>query len=400
MRTDVRTIELTEYARAELPAAMLPLELGEMLWRGYGDKIAVEFPSPKNGGRWRLTSLGWVGMIPLAPGFRIMLHPKVRLSNLFRMLEYAYRLRSFRFLDGLYECESIEEFYSQLAAILARRVLDRERRGLYHEYVATSGTLPYLRGSLDVRRTAIEPAHAGLHCDYHDSTPDIEDNRIIAHTLRMIARCGLCDERTVPVARRASGVLQGHVTSLPVSAAHCSGRSYNRLNEDYRPLHALCRFFLEQSGPAHQSGDREMIPFLIDMGKLFEMFVAEWLRAHLPDHIGLAAQEMVSFGEHPFHFSIDLVLSDAGGRALAVADTKYKVPRSPSAADVAQTIAYAEAKRCRDAFLIYPIALASPLDTVVGEIRVRSLAFRLDGELEEGGKEMMRGLVGGMRDEG
>jgi 5-methylcytosine-specific restriction enzyme subunit McrC len=333
-------------------------------------------------------------MIPLAPELGIVLRPKVRIANLFRMLEYAYRLRGFHLLDGIYHCASIEEFYSQLAAILARRTLDRERKGLYQEYVHASEALPYPRGSLDMRRTLAKPYRAELHCDYHQSTADIEENRIIAHTLRMIACSGLCDERTLPLVRRACRGFEGRVTNLPIPPASCSGRSYNRLNEDYQPLHALCRFFLEQSGPSHESGDREMIPFLIDMGKLFEMFVAEWLRAHLAEGTSLAAQEVVGFGGgHTFHFSIDLVLSDSSsGRALWVADTKYKTPRAPSAADVAQAVAYAEAKGCRDAFLIYPATLDAPLDTIVGDIRVRSVAFRLDRELEEAGREMKRDM--------
>jgi 5-methylcytosine-specific restriction enzyme subunit McrC len=46
------------------------------------------------------------------------------------MLEYAYQLKSksFRFLEGLIDCQSLEDFYSQLAYLLARRILDRGRK--------------------------------------------------------------------------------------------------------------------------------------------------------------------------------------------------------------------------------------------------------------------------------
>src|ERR1041384_7984655 len=138
------TLELTEYVRASFPSEAIPAGTGELLWKEHGDKIAVEFPSPKSGGEWQLTSLGWVGVLPVTRELRIALRPKVTLRNLFRMLEYAYRLRSFRFLDGTFECRSIEEFYAELAAILARRVLDRARRGLYATYVSERERLPYL----------------------------------------------------------------------------------------------------------------------------------------------------------------------------------------------------------------------------------------------------------------
>ena len=54
----------------------------------------------------------------------------------------------------------------------------------------------------------------------------------------------------------------------PVGADRCVGRTYNRLNADYEPMHALCRFFLENSGPAHARGDRSMLPFLVNMPRL------------------------------------------------------------------------------------------------------------------------------------
>lgn len=394
MNPGVTTLELTEYTRASFTAETLGEGRGEALWRGFGDRIAVGFPSPKSGGCWELTSLGWVGLIPLAPGLRLLLRPKVRLRNLFRMLEYAYRLKGFQMLDGIFECEEIEEFYSELAGILARRVLDRGQRGLHHTYNAESGRLPYLRGSIDVRRLMREPHHPELHCHYHDSTADIDDNRILAWTLALVARSGACGERALPAVRRACRMLQGSVSLAPFSPADCTSRRYSHLNEDYRGLHALCRFFLEHTGPALGPGEKGMIPFLVDMSRLFELFTAEWLRAHLPDNLRLQAQETVMFGgARDLRFRIDLVLSHTSdGAPLCVIDTKYKVPSSPAAGDVAQVVAYAEAKGCREAILLYPAQPACPLDIMVGRIRVRSMAFRLDGDLEAAGQEVM-GLV-------
>ena len=73
---------------------------------------------------------------------------------------------------------------------------------------------------------------------------------------------------------------------------------YHRLNRDYEVLHALCRFFLENSGPAHSSGGHTFFPFLVDMAQLFERFVAGWLQKHLPPdkllpqcHVQLSDQE-------------------------------------------------------------------------------------------------------------
>jgi 5-methylcytosine-specific restriction enzyme subunit McrC len=95
--TRSNVIELVEYEPKQLDREDLPLDVGEALWRDYGNRVAVEFPSPKTGGKWQLTAQGWVGYIPLSEDLGLALRPKIGLSNLFRMLEYAYNLRSFEF---------------------------------------------------------------------------------------------------------------------------------------------------------------------------------------------------------------------------------------------------------------------------------------------------------------
>ena len=123
------------------------------------------------------------------------------------------------------------------------------------------------------------------------------------------------------------------------------------------------------------------------MARLFEMFVAEWTRARLPAPFQLRAQESVVLrGSGRVRFDLDLVLYEAaGGRARAVLDTKYKRPARPSSADVAQVVAYATAKRCSEAWLVYPEVPDDPLDVHVGNVRVRTVGFALDGDLDEAG---------------
>ena len=63
---------------------------------------------------------------------------------------------------------------------------------------------------------------------------------------------GICTERTLPRVRMAYHALRGSVTVR---------------------------------GPTHEPGGKLMLPFLVDMARLFELFVAEWLQQHLvQDH--------------------------------------------------------------------------------------------------------------------
>ncbi|MBN1878400.1 MAG: restriction endonuclease [Anaerolineae bacterium] len=395
--TNAATLSLKEYETTYIAREHIPYNVGERLYRDYGSQVNVEFPSPKTHNRWALTSQGWVGYIPLDERLSLVLKPKVPLHNLFGMLEYAYRLKSFQFLDAdLMQCQSLEAFYERLAHILALRVLERGRKGFYRAYLDRADQLPYVSGRVDMRYLMQHPCDPHLRCHYEDHTADIADNQILAWTLRHILHSGICTEYTLPAIRQAYRALQGLATLHPYTPQDCVARLYHRLNADYHPMHALCRFFLEHSGPSHKVGEHTFIPFLVNMARLYELFVAEWLTRNLdPARFQLKAQDTVTIGEHQnLRFNIDLTLYDTKTQSpICVLDTKYKAPDVPSQSDLSQVVMYAELKQCQDACLIYPTDLqVLPLKTPVGQIRIHTLTFSVAGNLEEGGHTFLRSL--------
>jgi 5-methylcytosine-specific restriction enzyme subunit McrC len=383
-------VELLEYQPRLLPANALSEDVAKMLWQNYRDQLDLEFPDFRTNNQWKLTSLGYVGFIPVSDGLGLALRPKVGFANLFGMMEYAYQL-DFKLMDGVFDCATLEEFYERLANVLAKRILNRQRKGLYRSYVSESEAVGFVRGRLDVDDAVRRPWKVNRKCDYEEHTADIEENRILLWTLRCIAQSGLCSERVMPTVRRCYRGLQGIAFLQQFNFSDCIGRLYNRLNGDYEVLHGLCRFFLEQSGPLHSSGDHTMFPFLIDMAHLYELFVAEWLREHLPAGYSLQIQANVNFSEaNRLKFIIDLVICDLEtGQTLCVLDTKYKCPDTPANDDISQVVTYAEIKGCTDAILVYPRYLDANLDERLGKIRVRNLAFRIDGDLESAGQAFL-----------
>ncbi|MEM9137361.1 MAG: restriction endonuclease, partial [Cyanobacteria bacterium P01_F01_bin.42] len=217
--------------------------------------------------------------------------------------------------------------------------------------------------------------------------------------LRKIALQLSVQARSLIHVRRAYYVLQNTVSLTAVSAQDCVNHHYHRLNEDYRPLHALCRFFLEQSGPSYRIGDRTMLPFLVDMARLYELFVAEWLKAHSekylkPRNLEVKAQERVYLDDQKsLHFNIDLVLRDTKtGKTRYVLDTKYKTPVSPSSNDTAKINTYAAAQDCCEAVLVYPKPLEKPFNGLISQIRIRCLTFALAQDLERCGQRFINAL--------
>ena len=397
-----KVLELVEYQPLGVDAGRISETAGKYLYDNYRSQVSIDTPSFKTDGRWQLTSNGWVGFIPIEEGLGLSLLPKVPIANLFRMLEYAYDIE-IEILDGSTTVTSIEEYYERLANVLALRVLDRSRAGLYRSYVPEEDRLPYVRGSLQVDRVLRRPWDVTLDCAYQEHTSDLEENQILAWTLFLICRSGICSPRIAPTVRRAFRCVQGAARLVPYTGPNCGGRTYNRLNQDYEPMHALCRFFLDHTGPTHDFGDRRMLPFLVDMAKLFEKFVAVWLRQNLPSRYELREQQAVGLDrEGVLRFLVDLVIHDRElGAPVLVLDTKYKKPGAPASEDVQQVIAYAESLGCKQSGLIYPRPLEHPVETTVGSIEFRTLTFDLSGDLEKAGREMLRALpLEGVGDEG
>ena len=384
-------IELVEEKTKDLSQAALS-EAGALAL--YRDRhFELEFPNPANGYCYRLRSKGWIGHIPIAGEVLVRITPKISVSNVFRMLEVAYNLKSFAILDGQTHIESLEDIYERIASILARRVLDRARQGLFRTYVRRQDDLIFVRGRIDIRGNLrnILSGSPRTRCDFKELTADLDDNRILLWTLNLASRLGPQREVVRRDVRQAYRALAGTVRLVRQAPADCIGRIYHRLNEDYRPLHGLCRFLLEQTGPDIGIGRHEFLPFTLNMPNLFEAFVAEWLRIHLPAELAVNAQHTVTLqGTAQLTFRIDLVLRDrASGRALAVLDTKYKTDEVPTEADIQQVVAYAVEIGVGNAFLIYPATLAQPITAKVGDIQVRSVAFDLASDLDLAGPSFL-----------
>lgn len=386
---------LTEYQPTVLAQDAFSEDLARFLDSRYKGVVAIEPPSFRNGRRWVLSPQGWVGFLPLPGHPGLSLQPSVPLSNIFHMLEYAYDLTSFRMPPGLFDAQSIREFFDRLARILVRRVLDRVSRGLYRAYEERVERLALVRGRLDVARICREPATCLLPCIYQEHTPDVDENRIIAWTLRVLCGSRLLSQECASLVRQAERMLRGAVSLHPYVASDCVGRVYNRLNEDYHALHSLSRFFLDNTGPTQQLGETAMVPFLVDMAALFERFVARWTRRNLPPEYRLQEQETLNVDEEgTLSMRIDLVLYRRfANRPLCVLDTKYKLHGTVENDDYNQVVAYALNKQCGDAMLIYPKRLQRAFRAEHGGIRVQNLTFEVGGDLEAAGGAFLGDLL-------
>ena len=396
MSRELRTIGLHEWEPTLVARDALSAEGVRTLVQDFAGAIRVA-RDVLDDSFWCVTPLGYVGSIPVERDVLLMIYPKTPVRNLFRMIERAYML-DFRLFQDLQYSKSLQDFFDALAARLAENILLRSKRGLYRVYHRQEKVLESLRGRINMPQFARQDWKPELPCRYEEQTFDGEDNQILLWTLHVILRSRCCSPRVLPRLRKAWHGLVRQVSLVPCSSRLCVGRTYNRLNRDYEPIHALCRFFLDNIGPVHESGERPVPGFLINMATLFERFVAEWIRSapELAAHgLRLAYQDRVVLHDSSrLTFIFDILLKDTGtGETRYVIDTKYKVPEKPANEDVFQVISYAAQQECTEAILIYPEELQKAVSVKVGKVRVRSLVFPLDATTQEEFNESGRALL-------
>ena len=244
-----RILDLREEETGRFPSALL--SDAEILALKHSNKFEVEPASVFNEYRHGVRSRGWVGQIPVGDELLVRVAPKVSVSNLFRMLEVAYNLSSFRLFEGDIEIESIEDIYDRIVSILARRVVDRARKGLYRGYIGESDDLPYVRGTINVLGSVLNSVCGipRIRCSYEEHTADLKDNRILYWTLSQVRRQAIRREKVRSELDRARRALAGTISLESFSPKDCVQKFYHRLNYDYQPMHGVCRFILEQTGP-------------------------------------------------------------------------------------------------------------------------------------------------------
>ncbi len=386
----MKTITLTEYKSCNISRDRIPQDIIDQLKDKYNSKLKINLKYTTKGDQWEIISLGYVGYIPINNDWNFHIKPKVPITNIFKMLEYAYNLKSFQFVDGLMSCDSLPDFYNRLATIFAHRILNRIQKGLYSTYIKQSQELSYVRGKVDIKTMLKHPWKPKLTCHYDNFTQDIEDNQILLWTIYIISRQEICQENTSILIRKVYHALQGYVTLLPFTANDCINRKYNRLNEDYHCLHSLCRFFLENTTPSHEKGNYNSLPFLVNMNQLYEKFIAAWLKQHLPPHLGITTQHHVKYKS--FSFKIDLIIYNKNtNQNLYVLDTKYKTEIKDS--DRTQIIAYATANKCKIGIIINPYSYNILNDKITENLSIRTLNFSLNEDIDVSGNKFLQQLM-------
>lgn len=300
-----------------------------------------------------------VGHFTLPSGRIIIVEPKIDAASVFRMLGYVFadeHRRLFEWEDVRYASERL--LFEPLVERFNSLVTARTKRGLVQDYIRQEENLGVLRGALNIKAHIQQNLgrENRVHCRFFEQTVDIPDNRFVKAVLWHLLRFGGWTPQTTQSLIRNLHHFDG-VTLEPLRSQGLPNRHYHRLNDDYRPIHELCRLFAECSSISEHFGSVRLNGFLLDMNHLFEQFVERaFLNVSRRGERRVVAQERTSLalGTGSPKIQPDVKVW-SGDRVVAIADAKYKRDyAAPPNGDLYQVITYGTALACPEVYLLYP----------------------------------------------
>lgn len=155
-------------------------------------------------------------------------------------------------------------------------------RGLRFEYQRVDEELPFLRGQLDLNRQLRQPPgrEHRFHVRHEVYLPDRPENRLLKLALDRVRQSTKDADHW-----RLAQELSVRLVEIPPSRQvqqDLRAWGQDRLLAHYRPVKPWCELILGEHMPLALAGDFQGLSLLFPMEKLFERYVARWLRQQLP----------------------------------------------------------------------------------------------------------------------
>ena len=252
----------------------------------------------------------------------------ILIHNIYYMLAYAFRYFRLNLLEEM-QGEKFEDIQDLFAEILIRCVSDQIKQGMYRTYVSKEGTLPVIRGKIDLLKTQKVQQSKPLYacCQYDELSFNNPYNQVVKTTLQCLLYCS-----NVSVNRKHSirHILRYFISidSMSLSSVQWNKFVFDGNNQSYQFLINICRFLHEEKIMTTEKGVYKLKSLSDNqMARLFEKFVLEYYKRHHPETKPRAAKiEWDIIKEESTVSILPIMLTDImlniGERTLII-DTKY-----------------------------------------------------------------------------
>lgn len=313
--------------------------------RGLGVTVG---PDP---GTWLISSGGVVGTI-VTPDVRLLIRPKIPLTNLFLLLDAGIPEEGWR--EQRFGFAAEPDLLPAVAAFFARAAAVALARGPRRDYRLEEDRLVALRGHVDVAGQFRTPGIASpIACRFDEYSADIPENRVLRAAARRLLRLpGVWPDTRAALERLLRAMPE--VADHHVAADAADQIPITRLNKHYEAALRVASVVLRNTSLLDRVGTVEASAFLLDMPDLFQRWVTTRLRRHLRGRLEVEDEPTVHLGVRGrVPMAPDLLLS-AETRHVYVADIKYKLSSGLAlSSDYYQLLAYATALNLMEGALLY-----------------------------------------------
>lgn len=251
----------------------------------------------------------------------------IRVQNVYYMLAYAFQVLH----EQGYKNVATEEFDNVaelLAAILCRGVSVQIKRGLIRQYISREKALASPRGKLEIGESIKTQVirKKQLVCNYDEFSVDAYPNRIIKTTMELLLRGSISKARKKEI--RKLMIFFDGISILDIHSINWDIQ-YDRNNQTYRMLIAVCRFVIKGLLQTTADGSTKIMDYADDqtMAKLYEKFILGYYQREHPELKAYSPQIawQVTDGYRTLlpTMQSDIVITNKAAKKTLIIDAKY-----------------------------------------------------------------------------
>jgi 5-methylcytosine-specific restriction enzyme subunit McrC len=371
---------------------------------------AIEYIRIEHNG---LRAMQYVGVISLGD-MSVQILPKLdndpekpalsATRNLLHLLSYVYGIEPPpNHLANLQNQPS--DWLEILTRLFATQLQQDIQQGMEHVYVQHEDLMPVLKGKWQMTQQLIRHPHIRHQFDvsYDEFSPNTALNQLFRFVVQLLMHS--TNDRTNQqllrdLDRCFDAVTVHRAKDIPQLRERIR---FTRLNDRFRTTYNFAVMLLDHLIPISTSGKSRSFAFMLDMNRLFEGFVAQFLIKHhqqifgklWSNQIAVETQKVLYLAEKrpiqkkAFQLRADLIFS-SNHVTMIIGDTKYKLTSAlkPNHGikreDIYQMVAYMIGYQCDQVLLIYPqsevepfhIQFDIPMPSQTGTVTAASINLR------------------------
>jgi len=286
----------------------------------------------------------------------IEINPKIGLENLFYLINYCYDI-PVQFTEHVPLLLS-EEIFNYYVYLFAKAVKEIISKGIYKKYLDITDSTIYIKGRLLIEKNIRQQNGLQLKniCRFDEFSEDIPENQILKYILQKLIK--IIEDKNINKLLRYCLVYLKDIRDLKIiTGDDFNNIIFTRLNNNHRYPLKLAKLFLDNFFIKDAIGNSRVSSFLVDMNKLFEIFVFKALEERFEDsEYEVKYQRRHSLDDERIINIYPDIMVFKNNKPFSVIDTKYKLLKKGeyNISDIYQMITYCKKLNLSEGLIVLP----------------------------------------------